>query len=127
MDLTPSVLERCPRCVRSHVGRDVVVGIRPEDFEDAALVAEANGCCLDVDVALAEPMGSEVIAHFPLGQLARRPVEPARARRSAGRLRLDPDRLLSPRSSARAGRRLRLAVDVDRLHFFDEETEQALS
>ena len=34
---------------------------------------------------------------------------------------------LSPRSSARAGGRIRLAVDVDRLHFFDGETEQALS
>ena len=65
IQLTPSVLERCPR-LRSHVGRDVVVGIRPEDFEDAALVPESNGCCLDVDVALAEPMGAEVIAHFPL-------------------------------------------------------------
>ena len=33
---------------------------------------------------------------------------------------------LSPQSSARAGKRLRLAVNVDRLHFFDEETEQQI-
>jgi hypothetical protein len=34
---------------------------------------------------------------------------------------------LSPLSSVRSGGRLRLAVNVDRLHFFDEETEQAIS
>jgi hypothetical protein len=33
---------------------------------------------------------------------------------------------LHPQSSARAGARLRLAVDVQRLHFFDAETEQAI-
>jgi multiple sugar transport system ATP-binding protein len=125
--LTRSVLERCPR-LRSQLGRGVIVGIRPEDFEDAALVAASNGSCLDVDVALAEPMGAEVIAHFPL------PVSSAGARSNLLEL-VDPQggtgstltACLSPRSSARAGARLRLAVDVDRLHFFDEETEQALS
>ena len=127
LHLTPSVLERCPR-LRSHVGRDVIVGIRPEDFEDAALLAESNGSCLDVDVALAEPMGAEVIAHFPL------PVSSPGARSSLLEL-VDPQggsgstltACLNPRSSAHAGGRLRLAVDIDRLHFFDEETEQAIS
>jgi multiple sugar transport system ATP-binding protein len=127
IELTPSVLARCPE-LRGHVGRGLVVGIRPEDFEDAALVGASNGSCVDVDVALAEPMGAEVIAHFPL------PVSSPGARSSLLEL-VDPQAgagstltaCLSPRSSARAGRRLRLAVDVDRLHFFDEETERALS
>ena len=34
---------------------------------------------------------------------------------------------LSPLSTARAGARLRLAVNVDRLHFFDGETEHAIT
>ena len=33
---------------------------------------------------------------------------------------------LNPRSGARAGSSIRLAVDVERLHFFDPETEQAI-
>jgi multiple sugar transport system ATP-binding protein len=113
--LTRTLLDRRPR-LREHVGRDVVVGIRPEILEDAAVLAGTNGCCLELDCALAEPMGAEVIAHFPVG--ARDAELGAQATLTAR---------LSPLTSARAGRRLRLAVDVDRLHFFDETTEQAIS
>ncbi len=101
----------------------MIVGIRPEDLADAALLPDANGACLDVDIALAEPLGAELIAHFPLpgsdstadptGDLEQTASTTLTAR-------------LSPLSAARAGRRLRLAVNVDRLHFFDEETEQQI-
>ena len=101
----------------------MIVGIRPEDLADAALLPNANGSCLDVDVALAEPLGAELIAHFPL------PDKQSEADRSTD-LQEDAARTLtarlSPQSTARAGRPLRLAIDVDRLHFFDEETEQQL-
>ena len=33
---------------------------------------------------------------------------------------------LSPRSAARTGQPLRVAIDVDRLHFFDPETDEAI-
>jgi multiple sugar transport system ATP-binding protein len=115
--LPQSLLDRRPR-LREHVGRPVILGIRPEDLEDAALLPSANGSSLDVEVALAEALGAEVIAHFPLA-----------ARPFAG-----PDDLstatltarLSPRSRAQTGRPLRLAVDVERLHFFDPETEACI-
>jgi multiple sugar transport system ATP-binding protein len=117
LPLTRSFLEARPR-LREHVGRDVVVGIRPEHFEDAALVAGSNGSCVEVDCALAEPMGAELIAHFRLG-----------AARSDGELGSEATLTarLSPQSSARAGSRLRLALDVDRLHFFDADTELAIA
>ena len=120
--LTPSVLSRHPR-LREQLGRNVIVGIRPEDLADAALLPNRNGSCLDVDVALAEPLGAELIAHFPL------PGKSADAERSAALQETAEKTLtarLSPLSSARAGRRLRLAVNVDRLHFFDEETAQKI-
>jgi multiple sugar transport system ATP-binding protein len=122
ISLTPSMLSRHPR-LHEHLGRSVIVGIRPEDLADAALLPTANGSCLDVDVALAEPLGAELIAHFPL---------PGDNLRSDGTAALEETAertltaRLSPMSSARAGRRLRLAVNVDRLHFFDEETEQQI-
>jgi multiple sugar transport system ATP-binding protein len=120
--LSPSVLSRHPG-LREHLGRSVIVGIRPEDLADAALLPSANGSCLDVDVALAEPLGAELIAHFPL------PGDSAQVDRTTA-LQETAERTLtarlSPMSSARAGRRLRLAVNVDRLHFFDEETEQQI-
>ena len=59
------MLARHPR-LSQHVGRSVIVGVRPEGLADAALLPNANGSCLDVDVSLAEPLGAELIAHFPL-------------------------------------------------------------
>jgi multiple sugar transport system ATP-binding protein len=114
--LTSSLLARRPQ-LREHAGSDVVVGIRPEHFEDAAFVSSANGSCLDVDCALAEPMGAELIAHFVLGATARGGELGSQETLTAR---------LNPQSTARAGGRLRLAVDVERLHFFDAETERAI-
>jgi multiple sugar transport system ATP-binding protein len=102
-----------------HIGGPVVVGIRPEHFEDAAFVG-ANGAAVDVDCALAEPMGPELIAHVAFPGAANGAGEVPVGERSTMTARLHPQ------SSARAGARLRLAVDVQRLHFFDAETEQAI-
>jgi multiple sugar transport system ATP-binding protein len=126
--------------LRARVGAEVIVGVRPEDLEDAALVPNANGAGLDVSVSLAEPMGAEVIAHFSVAgvpvasagsaaALADRATEDARfldlvdGTEGAG---VALTARLSPRSRARTGEPLRLAVDVERLHFFDVETEDAI-
>jgi multiple sugar transport system ATP-binding protein len=122
ISLTPSVFARHPR-LREHLGGSVIVGIRPEDLADAALLPAANGSCLDVDVALAEPLGAELIAHFPLsGNSSGRGPSPDLHETAGTTL----TARLSPLSTARAGRRLRLAVNVDRLHFFDEATGQQI-
>jgi multiple sugar transport system ATP-binding protein len=94
------------------VGSEVVLGIRPEDLEDAALAAAEPGSVFEADVLLAEPLGAEVIAHLeveaagePVGLVAR----------------------LNPRSRADTGDRLAVVADVERLHFFDPETLAAIS
>ena len=66
LTLPRSLLARRPARAQ-YADRDVVVGIRPEDIEDASLVPSANGSSLPVRVTLAEALGSEVIVHFPLG------------------------------------------------------------
>ena len=73
-------------------------------------------------------MGAEVIAHFPL-PVASIGATPKHAELVApeGSAAATLTARLSPLSSARAGGRLRLALNVDRLHFFDEETGQAIS
>jgi len=97
-----------------YAGGEVLVGIRPEDIEDAALLPSANGTALPVRVTLAESLGAEVIAHFPLA------TEPAADTGSLLTARL------SPRSGASSGEPLRVAIDVERLHFFDPETDEAI-
>jgi CHAD domain-containing protein/energy-coupling factor transporter ATP-binding protein EcfA2 len=89
--------------VQDRVGYDVIVGIRPEDIEDAALAASPNGSAtLDVEVALAESTGAEVIAHFPVK--AEGAVEQSRERRElAGRQAAPGETTLTTRQSTDAG------------------------
>jgi multiple sugar transport system ATP-binding protein len=139
--LPETVLASRP-ALREYVGKPVVVGLRPEDIEDAAFVPSANGSTLDVDVSLAEPMGAELIAHFPLDAS---PASSAAGAAVVGGDDADADDTaaqalmaadagtdtivtarLSPRSRAQTGEPLRVALDAERLHFFDPETEDSI-
>jgi multiple sugar transport system ATP-binding protein len=111
LPLPRSLLTRRPS-LAEYLDRELVVGIRPEDIEDAALVPSANGASLPVQVKLAEALGAEVIAHFPLG-----------AGDDAGSL---VTARLSPRSQARSGKPLQVAIDLERLYFFDPESQEAI-
>ena len=109
--------------LRDYDGADVVVGIRPEAFEDAAVEDTDGGSRLRATVSLTEALGSDLLLHFPLDAPS---VE-------AG----DPDALegiedrmviarVHPRSTARPGSDIELSVDMDGLHFFDTTTEAAI-
>ncbi len=106
-------------------GRDVIVGIRPEDIHDADLEGARAGSELVADVELVEAMGSDVLVHFSLdvppvrtddtADLAEAPeqVPDEGADRSPMVARLDP------RTGARQHQPVRLRVDTTRLHAFD--------
>jgi multiple sugar transport system ATP-binding protein len=129
LPLPSSLVARRPGLAR-YGGREVVVGIRPEDIEDASLVPSANGSSVPVRITLAEALGSEVIAHFPLGGevepvvVGGAPDSPSLEAATDSGVLLTAR--LSPRSSARSGQPLRVSIDVERLHFFDPETDQAI-
>jgi multiple sugar transport system ATP-binding protein len=132
LPLSAEMIAARPR-LADYAEAEVIVGIRPEDIEDAALVPSANGSALDVRVTLAEALGAEVIAHFPIAArsaartaslLAARDVESPLLETDAGDAVLTAR--LSPRSAARSGQPLRVAVDVERMQFFDPETEGAI-
>ena len=108
----------------------VVVGIRPEAFEDAAL-ADPSLPQIEVPVDVVEDLGPDTHVIFPIEAP---PVDVGDVRAAAG----DDDTLMpidralftariDPESSARAGRVLRLAVDPARFHFFDPESGLRLS
>jgi multiple sugar transport system ATP-binding protein len=139
--LPSSVLDRRP-ALRAYVGRDVILGVRPEDMEDASFAPGANGSSVDVRVSLAEALGAELIAHFPI---AAQPVTGSSSLVAARGDETESDAAqtvellaaddhggaimtarLSPRSSARTGATLRVAVDAERLHFFDPQSEDAI-
>src|SRR3954471_4595893 len=71
LPLPDSLLSRRPG-LRSYTGRPVVLGIRPENLEDAAVAAgPANGARLRAKVELREALGSEIVAHL---RIAARPA-----------------------------------------------------
>jgi multiple sugar transport system ATP-binding protein len=129
LSLPSSLVARRPGLAR-YAGREVVVGIRPEDIEDASLVPSANGSSVAVRITLAEALGSEVIAHFPLGEevepvvVGGAPDSPSLEAATDSGVLLTAR--LSPRSGARSGQPMRVSIDVERLHFFDPETDQAI-
>jgi multiple sugar transport system ATP-binding protein len=104
-----------------YVGRDVVLGIRPEGLADARDSAAAQlGSTIEINIALAEPLGAETIVHFDAdAATARREVENGDRAHLTARL--------DGRSTVAAGDRVALTVDVERMHFFDPETEAAIS
>ena len=56
--------DRIRRAVGARKGKEVIVGMRPEHFEDAALVGDAPGATFTVPIDLVESMGSDIYAYF---------------------------------------------------------------
>ena len=102
-------------------GKRVILGVRPEDIEDAVF---ATGEPLSAVVDIREDMGSEVFVHFGIGG---KPVvgedvraavgeDAAEVKRSSWVARVDRE------TKAAEERSIELAVNANRLHFFDPET-----
>jgi len=102
----------------------VVLGIRPEYFEDAAF-AQPGKPTLDIEPSVVEELGSEVHALFPVQAppvtAERLDVAPTEASLLSEAHSLFTARL-DARTSARPGAPLRVSVDPERFHFFDPET-----
>jgi multiple sugar transport system ATP-binding protein len=109
-------------------GRRVVLGIRPESFEDTA-AARPGAPEIEVTPVVVEELGSDAHVFFPV-EAPKIAAETARQTEDASLL-VEDQALFSarvdPRTSARVGERLRLAVDPSRFHFFDRETGASLT
>jgi multiple sugar transport system ATP-binding protein len=107
-----------------YAGHDVVLGLRPEVFSDARGGHAPPASTLEIDVSLAEPLGAETIVHF---DVAAELEDPAGALVEANGDRTHLRARLDGRSTIAAGDRVRLCVDLDRVHLFDPETEAAIA
>ncbi len=122
----------------AYEGRTVVLGIRPGDFEDAAVWRDDSRPAFDVDVDVSEELGDQVNIIFRLDA----PPAESDAVRAASTLEeggadvlvplvADEGRsvctaCVDPRTSARPGSTVRLSIDPSRFHFFDTETGLAI-
>jgi len=89
------------------IGKEMVIGIRPEDLEDSDFVQNipANST-ITANVEVTEPMGSEIYVYVDIeGVLITARV--------------------NPRSILRSGEKAILCVDIDKIHLFDKDTEKS--
>jgi multiple sugar transport system ATP-binding protein len=108
-------------------GRTVILGIRPEDFEDAGFTADARpGHTLDVVTSLREALGSEVLVHFAVATAPAPAADVGEFIEPLGDEGLIFVARVHPRTKAREGEPLRLVVNTQRLHFFDPDTGNAI-
>jgi multiple sugar transport system ATP-binding protein len=131
--ISDAVLQRSPK-LHQHSTPDVVVGIRPEDFNSPEQTRSAGHSQLDVKVVRAESLGSERIVYFePLdgsSSGADGPTTHALVAEATDQAPGGTPRLLTARLSRGASVQdegpARLAVDLDRLYFFDPNTGDAI-
>jgi multiple sugar transport system ATP-binding protein len=132
---------RLPQELREKVGRadgrQLIAGIRPENFEDAALTGEAldRGSTFQAHIEVLESLGSELYAHFTVA--SEQQIESAELRELAedaggGEVPMagEEGRIvarLDPASGVRVGQESELWVDATRIHLFDPEDGRSLT
>ena len=88
-----------------YAGKTVVMGIRPEDVYDSdEMLAKYSGSVIEAKINVYELLGAEVYLYFDLegaNMTAR----------------------VSPTTTARTGDSVKFALDVEKIHVFDKETE----
>jgi multiple sugar transport system ATP-binding protein len=106
-----------------YLGRDVVLGVRPEHLSDAALLRDADpSSVIELPVRLREELGSDVQIHCGIGAAAYHGEAAAEDVTSLATLvaRMDPQTALAE------GQNARVHVETTKLHFFDPETGAAI-
>ncbi len=94
--------------LNSYLNKDLWLGIRPEDIYDSDIVSASNNFAkIDVMLEVVEPMGNEIFLYFPVDGEQFVCRIPAREKPEAGTMK-------------------EVLLDINKLHFFDSETENAL-
>ena len=89
-------------------GMTMTFGLRPEDFhDDEAYIKSSPETVMTVQVNVVENLGSQTMAYFEVGDT-------------------DFAAQLHPRSRTRPGDVIKLAIDGNRIHLFDQETEEMI-
>jgi multiple sugar transport system ATP-binding protein len=122
-----------PQRLRGEASGNVLLGIRPEDFEDAELIGGKPGHTFEADVSLVESLGSDLFAHITYGGEGAQSEHLAELAADAGGADLphtDENEAvlrLEPSSTITAGARGRFWLDTGKVHLFDAQSGDSLS
>lgn len=90
---------------QGYIGKEIVLGIRPEDIHDEPVFLDFSpDTKVNVTIEVAELMGAEIILYSKVNNQ-------------------DIIARLDPRFNVAAGETIELALDLNKAHFFDSETE----
>jgi multiple sugar transport system ATP-binding protein len=112
---------------------NVIVGVRPEHFEDASLVdvlERIRALTFEVTVDLVESLGAEKYAYFTTGGDSAQSEQLAELAAEAGDAGAGENQFiarLSADSPAASGQKTELALDTAKIHIFDVNTGVNLS
>jgi multiple sugar transport system ATP-binding protein len=91
-----------------YIGREVVMGIRPESIHDEeAFITSMADSVVTAEVEVVEMLGSETLLHMFIEGVA------CTAR-------------VNPRTKTRSGDTIKVAIDTNRVHLFDKDTEKTI-
>ena len=92
----------------NYVGKEIILGVRPESIHDEEMyLSNASTGVIDAYVEITEMMGAETYLYLVCEGVK------LTAR-------------VSPRSTAKSGDEIKVAIDPNRIHIFDKETEKAI-
>jgi multiple sugar transport system ATP-binding protein len=126
LGLDPECLVKHPK-LRAYDGKRVIVGIRPEDYEDAVLAPQVpESQRITSTISLVEALGSELMAHFRLDATTVDSGDPDAVEEKAGVDTANAVGRFSPRSQARIGQQVEIAISTENMHFFDIDTRESI-
>ncbi len=95
--------------VQNYIGKEVVLGIRPEDLHDDEMFVSSNPeCVVKAEVDVVELMGAETYLYLNIAE------SPFVAR-------------VSQRSTAKLNDVIDIVLDANKIHLFDKDTEQTIT
>ena len=116
------MLEKRP-ALRTYDGKRVVLGIRPEDFEDASVVSNpAEDRRIKANVKLVEALGSELMVHMAIDAKRVDSGDPDAPEELPGEGYANVVARFSPRSRVRVDEDVDIVVNAENMHFFDGQT-----
>jgi multiple sugar transport system ATP-binding protein len=129
----PESLLKAKPALRNYLGRKVVMGVRSEDMEDAALKNVPGDQRIQARITLTEALGSEIIVHFIFDAERVETADTKLIAQESGEEELHTHgdgvkwvASFAPRSKVRAGDTIEIAIDLERVHLFDPETSEAI-
>ena len=129
--VTVKLPDRARRAMERGGDRTLIAGLRPEDLEDASLVASdaaGRGATFRAQIEVVESMGSELYAHFSIGgEGGVQTEELAELAQDAGGGEVPGGgearavARLDPQSEVREGQEAELWLDASKLHLFNPD------